>query len=109
MFVRVKIVPHHCYGGRKMPTDGPMLHGWQDKSWPIMEPNKDVLKSLRKCRLGVENLDNPVMIYRTWPDKARLGCNFSWADVAKFFVAESGLCDTHEVELGITWLFKHER
>lgn len=84
------------------------------QSWSLIKTEHNsnivgVLKSLRRCRLGVENLDNLVMIYKSWPDNVRLGCNFSGADVAKFFAAESGLCDTHEVELGVAWLFKHKR
>ena len=58
------------------------LFGWQipqchqSNSWNTKKPNqnkKDFLNGwslcvLRRCRLGIENLDALVMIYNNWPD-----------------------------------------
>jgi hypothetical protein len=50
-----------------------------------------VLTSLRRCRLEVENLDSLLMIYKNWPNDARVGCNLANEDVTKPFTTEVDL------------------
>jgi hypothetical protein len=58
-----------------------------------------VLCNLRRCRLGLENLDALVMIQKNWPSDARDGCTFKCEVVEEYFADEADLLDAHEMEL----------
>ncbi len=67
-----------------------------------------VFTSLRKCRLGVENLDSLVMIYKNWMNDVRVRCSLANEDVTKFFVVEVDVLESHEVELSEVEMFKEK-
>lgn len=57
-----------------------------------------ILTSLRRCRLGTENLDALVMIQKNWPFDSRADTR-SHSDITQFFNDEAELLDIHEEEL----------
>ncbi len=54
-----------------------------------------VFASLWRCQLEVENVDSLVVIYKNWPNDARVGCNL--ANDTKSFATEVDLLESHEV------------
>lgn len=57
-----------------------------------------ILTSLRRCRLGTENLNALVMIQKNWPFDARTD-TLSESDITQFFNDEAELLEIHEEEL----------
>lgn len=61
-----------------------------------------LLCALRHCRLGHQNVDALVMIFKNWPINARDECNyFAESDFVNFFVHVAELVDALEDELQI--------
>ena len=58
-----------------------------------------VLTGLRRCRLGLDNLDSLIMIFKKWPDDARHDCEVVAKDVQEFYRKEADLLDDHEDEV----------
>ena len=68
-----------------------------------------LLCALRRCRLGIQNLDALVMILKNWPIDARDECNsFAKSDLGEFFVDEAELVDAHEDELQVAGCFEED-
>jgi hypothetical protein len=65
-----------------------------------------VFTSLRRCQLGVENLDSLVMIYKNWPNDVKAWWSVANEDVTKFFVAKADLVEFLKVELNETGMFE---
>ena len=62
--------------------------------------------SLRRCRLGIQNLDALVMKLKNWPIDVRDECNsFAKSNLSEFFVDEVELVDAHEDELYVASCF----
>ena len=57
-----------------------------------------ILTSLRRCRLGLSNVNGLIMIYKNWPTDARSACEAS-TNVVEFFNKEQEILDDHEDEL----------
>jgi hypothetical protein len=56
-----------------------------------------VLISLQQCHLGVENLDNLVMIYKNWLVGVRVNYKLVVGDrLGEFFVAKETLLEENE-------------
>ena len=65
--------------------------------------------ALRHCRLGHQNVDALVMIFKNWPINARDECNyFAESDFVNFFVHVAELVDALEDELQIAWSFEED-
>ena len=56
-----------------------------------------VLCALCRCKLGIENLDALVIIYKTWQDGPRDGCVLPRGNVAEYFNTKVDLLDAHIV------------
>ena len=67
------------------------------------------LCALRRCRLGIQNLDALVMILKNWPIDARDEYNsFAKSDLGEFFVHKAELVDVHEDGLQVASCFKED-
>ncbi|KAG0573230.1 hypothetical protein KC19_VG160100 [Ceratodon purpureus] len=58
-----------------------------------------VLTGLRRCRLGLDNLDSLIMIFKNWPDDARHECEVVAEDVQEFYSREADLLIAAKDEL----------
>ena len=58
-----------------------------------------VLCALHRCKLGIENLDALVMIYKNWLDDPRDGCVFPRGNVAEYFNTKTDFLEAHEEEI----------
>lgn len=58
-----------------------------------------VLTSLRRCRLGLSNVNGLIMIYKNWPTDARSECEEASTNVVEFLNKEHEILDDHEDEL----------
>jgi hypothetical protein len=65
-----------------------------------------VLTSLRRCRFGAKNLDSLLMIYKNWPNDARVECNLANENDIKCFATQAYLLETHEVKLNEAMMFE---
>jgi hypothetical protein len=58
-----------------------------------------ILSNLRRSKIGIDNLDILVMIYKNWPHDCRMGTSM-YEHLADFYAKESeALDDDVEVEL----------
>ena len=58
-----------------------------------------VMTSLRRCHLGLSNLNGLIMIYKNWPIDARSACKLASTNVVEFSNNEHEILDNHENEL----------
>lgn len=57
------------------------------------------LTSLQRCRLGVLNVDNFIMIMKNWPSDSRSGCLLPSQNLQEFLDVEDELIDDYKEEL----------
>ena len=57
------------------------------------------LTSLRRCRLGLSNVNGLIMIYKNWPTCARSACELASTNVVEFLNKEHEILDDHKDEL----------
>lgn len=55
-----------------------------------------LITSLRRCRLGTENLDNLVLILKNWPEDARTDCYIAKSRVEEFLMSEDNIIEDNE-------------
>jgi hypothetical protein len=69
-----------------------------------------VLTSLRRCRLGLNNLDSLIMINKNWPDDSRHECEVTPVvkDVKEYFAKEMEQVDDFEAEIEEAGYFKEQ-
>jgi hypothetical protein len=69
-----------------------------------------VLTSLRRCRLGLNNLDSLIMINNNWPDDSRRECEVTEVvkDVKDYFAKEMEIVDEAEDEIEEAGYFEEQ-
>ena len=69
-----------------------------------------VLTSLRRCRLGLNNLDSLIMINKNWPDDSRHECEVTPVvkDVKEYFAKEMEQVDDFEAEIEEAGYFEEQ-
>ena len=69
-----------------------------------------VLTSLRRCRLGLNNLDSLIMINKNWPEDSRHECEITSVvkDVKEYFAKEMEQVDDFEAEIEEADYFEEE-
>jgi hypothetical protein len=55
-----------------------------------------IITSLKRCQLGIENLDKLVLIMKNWPNDLRFECTSGLKSFEEFFNSESGIIFLNE-------------
>jgi hypothetical protein len=64
-----------------------------------------ILTNLRRSRLGLENLNNLIMIYKNWPSDARTDC-ILYEHLAHYYSVEAEILEDNEDELAQEGFFE---
>jgi hypothetical protein len=56
-----------------------------------------VITGLKRCWLGIENLDKLVLIMKNWPDDPRFGCKSGLKSFEEFLNFEDGVVFENEI------------
>lgn len=103
---RLRRQPHHWHGGRQMLLGFQLLHIWHGNFLvslvlKLKRRGSSVLPetSLRRCRLGLSNVNGLIMIYKNWPTDARSECEVASTNVVEFLNKEHEILDDHGDEL----------
>ena len=64
-----------------------------------------ILTNLRRSRLGLENINNLIMIYKNWPSDSQTDCKL-YEHLADFYTAEAAILEENEDEFAQEGLFE---
>jgi hypothetical protein len=64
-----------------------------------------ILTNLRRSMLGLENLNNLIMIYKNWPSDSRTDCKL-YEHLANFYSREAAILEENEDEFAHEGLFE---